>query len=216
MLNSEGKYFLNPKSCPQCSNVLPYSKRYNKFCDSSCAATYNNLHSEDSRKRGPESKFSHLPKVERSREAARLRRWTSNIVGPYSKLIKSSCSVCNHIILSSSYKKFCNDHQDQYSHAQRAKYWFTFSLSDYPDLFDFSLLKRHGMRNQNNPNGVVRDHKISVAEAIKNKYDPFYIKHPLNCELMLHSDNCKKNTKCSLTYNELKILVDNYLLKNAK
>lgn len=208
----EQQYLLNPKTCKNCNTKLSYSKKSNKFCDSSCAATYNNLNSSPDRKRGPEPKIHWLTGKERLKEARRLKSWTVNICGPYSKLFKSTCSVCKLETIGSKWRKFCNEHSQNYSHAQRAKYWFTFKLSDYPDLFDFSLLKKYGMRNSKNPNGVVRDHRVSVAEAIKNNYDPYYIKHPLNCELMLHSENSKKNVKSSLKYNELKKIVDEYEL----
>ena len=39
---TEEKYNLKPKHCLCCGKVIPYSKRVNDFCDSSCAATYNN------------------------------------------------------------------------------------------------------------------------------------------------------------------------------
>ena len=35
-------YNEHPKCCLYCEQPLPYEKRYNKFCDSSCAAIYNN------------------------------------------------------------------------------------------------------------------------------------------------------------------------------
>ena len=34
-------YNQNSKLCKQCGNALPYDKRYNTFCSSACAATYN-------------------------------------------------------------------------------------------------------------------------------------------------------------------------------
>ena len=61
-----------------------------------------------------------------------------------------------------------------------------------------------------NPSGLTRDHKISVNEAIKNNYDPYYIKHPLNCELMSFEKNNKKKIKSSLTYQQLLKIVDKY------
>lgn len=39
---SELKYQINPKNCLFCKKQLPYSKRFNKYCNSSCAATSNN------------------------------------------------------------------------------------------------------------------------------------------------------------------------------
>jgi protein-arginine kinase activator protein McsA len=42
VMTSEEKYELNPKRCMNCNEVLGYTKRYNKFCDRSCSATFNN------------------------------------------------------------------------------------------------------------------------------------------------------------------------------
>lgn len=39
---NEADYYNNPKRCSQCDIVIPYEKRYNKFCNSSCAAKFNN------------------------------------------------------------------------------------------------------------------------------------------------------------------------------
>lgn len=40
--NRKEKYYENPKLCLECKLALPYNKRYNIFCCSSCACTYNN------------------------------------------------------------------------------------------------------------------------------------------------------------------------------
>ena len=37
------KYNENPNICLNCGKSLSYEKRQNKFCNSSCSATYNNL-----------------------------------------------------------------------------------------------------------------------------------------------------------------------------
>lgn len=201
--------------CLQCSNIIQgyYLDKNRKFCSKSCSATHSNLNSSPTRKRGPLPKnFQHLSKKERMKENSKIKRWTFNICGPYSKLYKSKCSICQKISFGSKWKKFCENHKNNYSHSQRAKYWFTFALTDYPDLFDFTLLRNYGMRSASNPYGVVRDHRVSVSDSIKHNYDPYYIKHPINCELMLHSDNCKKYTRSSISYAQLKQLVDAYEL----
>lgn len=41
-LQLKNLYDLNPKNCALCAKPLSYKKRFNKFCDSSCAATFNN------------------------------------------------------------------------------------------------------------------------------------------------------------------------------
>lgn len=38
----KAKYLDNPKKCKHCKIELTYEKRKNKFCDSSCAASFNN------------------------------------------------------------------------------------------------------------------------------------------------------------------------------
>lgn len=41
-------YSKNPKLCKNCKEPLPYNKRKNIFCDSSCSATYNNKYRDTS------------------------------------------------------------------------------------------------------------------------------------------------------------------------
>lgn len=48
-----------------------------------------------------------------------------------------------------------------------------------------------------------RDHLYTVSDGFKNKVDPNIIKHPANCELILHTDNQKKNVKSKITLDEL-------------
>lgn len=73
----------------------------------------------------------------------------------------------------------------KYSHNGRARYWFTINVFKYPKLFDLDSLKNVGFRSKENLNGYTRDHTVNVNEAIKNNYDPYYITHVMNCELML-------------------------------
>ena len=40
--NNTRKYNLSPKHCVECGAVIPYEKRGNKFCSSSCSARHNN------------------------------------------------------------------------------------------------------------------------------------------------------------------------------
>lgn len=71
-------------------------------------------------------------------------------------------------------------------------------------------LNQFGMWSVKNKNGLSRDHKLSVNDAIRNNYEPYYVRHPLNCEIMSWHDNNKKKTKSSISYGQLKKLVDDY------
>lgn len=191
-INHETEYNKSPKKCVSCDGVLSWLQRYGKFCSSSCAATYNNLHkSPTAKKTGPPKKIKEPPPK-------------------FSTLYKCKCKHCGKVWRARNAVRFCEEHKDMYSHAGRAQYWFTFGISSYPELFDGQLIKQYGMRSKENPNGVTRDHRVSVQESILNGYDPHYIKHPLNCELMLFKDNASKHTKSSITYAELVRMVNEY------
>lgn len=234
--------------CPNCQN--PITKKYNKFCGSACAASFNNKNraprsSESKRKTSDtilatcrskglltsdqpdfKEKISQKRKERRiaKREAAGIlprRRGPKPkediIVGEFTRLVRSECATCSVILLAKSYQKYCRDHSENYTRGLRSRFNFKFKVDDYPELLDLKMIETHGWYSPGgkstlpiNHNGVTRDHKVSVHSAITNDYDPFYITHPLNCELMLHSENNRKNTLDSLTYQELKSMVDTY------
>ena len=98
------------------------------------------------------------------------------------------------------------------------KYWldcqFKFILSDYPEEFDFSLIRKYGWykasNRGNNLTGISRDHRYSIFDGFKNKIDPKIISHPANCELMQHNKNSSKHNKSSITLEELLKRIKNW------
>jgi hypothetical protein len=139
-----------------------------------------------------------------------------NRCGPFSKLFVCSCRHCKTKFVSRIKKQYCVEHKSLYSLSSKSGYKFTFNVYHYPDLFDINLLNAVGWFSPGgkagkwNINGLSRDHKISVTESIINNYDPYYITHPVNCELMPHHQNNRKKTKSSITYEKLKQLVNEY------
>ncbi len=196
-------YDKTPNICKQCEMILPYKQRHNKFCSRSCSATYNNTKrdAEHYKKLSKTLKEKYPPKVK-----------APKVKAPFSKVWLTDCAHCNIKFISRLKQKYCNNHADLYKQNNRTRYAFTFSLSKYPDLFNQynNMLKEHGMWSYSNTAGVTRDHKVSVNEAIRYGYDPYYIKHPVNCELMSWVDNNKKKTKSSISYDMLKHLVNEY------
>jgi len=89
----------------------------------------------------------------------------------------------------------------------RADCQFKFSLWDYPDKFDFSLLETYGWysaKNRgNNTNGVSRDHAVSIRYGFDNNIHPSIMSHPANCCLMQQRKNAAKSLQCSMTLGEL-------------
>jgi hypothetical protein len=186
------EYLADPKTCKGCPTILPWGKHGNSYCSRSCGAKHSNSVKDYSKiKPGPSPK----PKEPRA---------------PYSTLFKCVCKHCKLEWRARRATQVCEEHAEMYSHAGRARFWFTFGISSYPDLFDGAIIREHGMRSRENPNGVTRDHRVSVQESILNGYDPYYIKHPLNCELMLFDQNNKKKTKSSMSYEDLVAKVKEY------
>lgn len=91
---------------------------------------------------------------------------------------------------------------------------FKFGLKDFSDLFDFDLLEKYGMykasNRGNNPNGISRDHMISVNYGFNHNIDPYIISHPMNCRLMHQLDNFKKLDNCSMSLTELIERINNF------
>lgn len=44
MTNRHEEYAKNPKHCKMCGKALPWEKKHNNFCNSSCSCSYNNKH----------------------------------------------------------------------------------------------------------------------------------------------------------------------------
>ena len=212
------------------------------FCSKSHAAQYNNTkRDQDTRdkqrqslrqtlskrptrpKTAKPSRISQAVKQKTARvRIARPKKIKPAIVGPYTRVYGLKCAHSGHLFYSRTKRKYAPEYQHLYSRDGKALYKFTFNIFDYPGLFDLSLVSQHGWysvggkcRKPINKTGCSRDHKVSITDAIANNYDPYYIKHPLNCELMLHIDNKIKHSKSSLTYQELVRRVDEYDLNGG-
>lgn len=200
-------YLLNPTCCLTCSNTISYDCRHNKFCSHSCAAVHSN-------KQRTETGYS-MSLASRDQIRAKL----SVYVGPYSKLSTKNCKFCKNQFITpvANRTQVCNNCQHLKWNNNKDQFSFRFNVFDYPDLFDLEQLKTTGWvafggkrGGVKNINGLSRDHRVSVNEAKKFNYDPYYISHPLNCELMPHHQNNQKKTKSSITYLELVKLINDY------
>jgi len=215
------EYNKNPKTCNQCGKSWSYDEALikKKYCNQSCAAKYNNSrrkHSNETKERMSKSHIKiikdigHYPK--------RWDKLKKYIDGEYSMVWFRTCSTCITLFTAKDrYISKCQCCVEQYGRTAKElqttkrPYYFKFDVNDYPNLLNLDLIKKHGWYvPKKNSNGVARDHKISINESIVNKYDPYYITHPLNCEIMLQKDNVKKRNTSSITYKQLKLDVDEY------
>jgi hypothetical protein len=52
--------------------------------------------------------------------------------------------------------------------------------------------------------------EYSVKDGFINKVDINIIKHPANCQLLIHKENNIKNSKSSITLDELLLKIKNW------
>jgi hypothetical protein len=202
-------YEKNKKHClnPECGKEIPYEKKRNNYCNSSCSTSHNNTKRictwGDSIKEGV------------------IKYHIKNGYTPY-----KICGFCGNKF--SSRNKYCSidcyknkrkEHIDEYI-IYKLNCKFKFDLSNYPNEFEFYLIEKYGWykakNNGNNLGGVSRDHMLSVNEGYKLGIDPYFLSHPANCKLMIHTDNIRKNKKSSITKEELIERVKNWDIKYPK
>ncbi len=221
LAEKQREYDLNPKFCLECNTILPFEKRLGNFCNHTCSATFTNRkRTESGWKPSEETKQKIRDKAECKRlptsKAYLKAEFEKSIVGKYSKIFLCKCKFCSELFYAGTSKKVCTKCKFNYYRAQDL-YRFKFNVYEYPELFDLDLLNRVGWYSQGgksrkpkNVNGVSRDHKVSVSEALANNYNHYYISHIMNCVLMTQSENSSKNGKSSISYDDLIELVDEY------
>ena len=191
------EYEINPNHCKntECGKLIPYEQRKNEYCGSSCSASVTNVgkvHSDETKKLMRESQIK-----------------------TNGGLSMTQCKNCEEEYPTSKRTLYCTNgcrvEYEQRHMSEFAKYKsntrFDFNMKDYPNEFNFQLIKEHGwyqpVNRGNNLDGVSRDHMLSVRDGFELDINPKLLAHPANCELMKHTDNISKNRKSSITKEEL-------------
>lgn len=215
-----------PKYCLYCNKQYFSSEKDAKFCSQSCSAKYNNKN-----RKGEKRIFSENGK-KNIREATRNRFKINDNIFKYNQSPKY-CKLCGEILKYRKRKNiFCNiDCKRQYDKRNMSEYQkyyhqcqFNFALNQYPDEYNFSLIEEHGWyqakNHGDNLGGISRDHIYSIQEGYENKINPEIIRHPANCQLMIHNENVSKHKKSGITINNLKEKIKNwdikYITKNCQ
>lgn len=224
--------------CKECGKTYQHSDKSNKFCSHSCAAKHTNkrriangyIISDETKSKIATGVSKYHKEHQKTKPIIRkipkikpiIRKLKElSICGPYTKIFLCTCKSCKTTFYYKSSKQYCETCRTKSSNL-RSHYKFNFNIFDYPELFDVDLLSKVGFYGPGgkskrwNIEGLSRDHKVSVSEAIKNNYLPYYISHPLNCELMPHRLNDKKKGKSSMTYSELVTLVDAFEISKMR
>lgn len=213
----EDVYLLNPKLCKQCGEFIPFDKKRNNFCGHSCLAKYSN----------PTRNVTWGNKISNSIHKYLISNGIREIgkVGLYDIICKGCGEVFTkkrndiRYCTSQCRRNFKRKNMDGYQR-YRQDTNFKFSLNDYPDEFDFSLIEKYGWyspsNKKNNLDGVSRDHLISVREGYELGIDPNLLSHPANCRLIKHTDNISKNSKSIITIDELLERIKIFEIKYGK
>jgi hypothetical protein len=178
--------------CRQCYTLFesPISDD-RKFCTKSCSIRFSNTR----RKHTDETKN----KIKETLEKSRPKKEKIN------KIKIRNCKNCNNLVFLP--KIICNECKINYYNYYRKATIFDFDFRKHKHKFEYDLVEKYGWYSPsnkgNNLNGVSKDHMYSVREGFINGIDPEIIKHPANCKLMIHNENNKKNSKCSITLEEL-------------
>ena len=103
--------------------------------------------------------------------------------------------------------------------AYRQACQFKFDVARYPEEFDLELVRMHGWYSPSNRldnlAGVSRDHLLSVADGYRLGVPASLMRHPANCQLLLHAANKAKAHKSTLSLDELRERVVEWELKYA-
>jgi len=203
--------------------IFPSKEKY--YCSSQCS------HSRE-----------HTPK-QRKAASEKTIRWLVTHGKKVHKNVLRNCQHCGEefVTKENSSKRFCSNkcarrHIAQLKYQEKlgacvtdiertkleiAKYReackFKFSLNQFPDEFDFDLIRKYGWykakNHGDNLTGVSRDHMYSVMDGFVNHIDPKILSHPANCKLMIHSENISKHNSSSITLDELLKRIDQWNLK---
>lgn len=172
------------RKCLWCENVFESTthKKHKKCCSKICAHRVSQSYIDRNQVSEKLKKYKVCPVCKKEFNGRSI----------YCSKLCVSNKRQSHLIGYEKYKRQCQ---------------FNFTLSDYPKEFNFDIIKEHGWysaKNKgDNPNGVSRDHIISVRWAFENGVNPELIKHPANCQLMRHKDNVSKGKKESISVNAL-------------
>jgi hypothetical protein len=217
----------------ECANLecnivfdVTIDNKHQRFHDQSCSAKTNNQKrtKEYHKQQGEQVSLRWEQKLGLSthrRLLAMHRKLMKAAEYPFTAITRCKCRECNRVFYSSTQQQLCSDHEHLYARKHKAKFKFKFKLTDFPELFDLTMIDIHGWYSTGptqtiKRSGLSKDHKISICDALINGYDQYYISHPLNCELMLHSDNKIKGTRSSITYTELVESINEFDLQNNR
>jgi hypothetical protein len=106
---NQNNYYLEPNKCQSCSSIIPYEKRMNKFCNSSCAAKLNNT-KRPSRKK-PKVKKLCAQQAKPVKERQLILPFIFSKTFSRNSFKPSICEICNGVTHARIIRKTCGREQ---------------------------------------------------------------------------------------------------------
>lgn len=194
-------------------NDFPTKERY--FCSIKCAHSYSGKQANPQNISKGVKKYCQEHLILLTQKEIRKCIWCDEEFETTNKINAQYCSYkCSskHRAFK-KYEEKLNAAPNEYERIKikfrkyRIEASFNFSLKQFPDEFDFSLIEKYGWykakNHGNNLNGVSRDHMYSVKDGFLNNIDPKILAHPANCQLIRHNDNVSKGSSSCITIEEL-------------
>jgi hypothetical protein len=202
--------------CVWCgSGFTSYIKSDRKYCSNSCAnscSNSNRTHSDETKAKIRETILNNA-----GNRVTKTNVHKTTLSKAVTKIRK--CRTCCENEIHEPRKLICEDCRMQYYELYRPSCEFDFNINDFQDEFDLTLVNELGWYSPsnrgNNLKGVSRDHIYSVKDGFVNKVDYRLIKHPANCNLMIHSDNSSKHDGSGISLEVLYERIAKWDLKYA-
>lgn len=162
--SAKEKYLENPKKCRYCNKTIPYEKRGNSFCGSSCSATFYNLGSKASEE---QKKKTSKTLIERNKRIKKEQGWTKKdnkwakkknddfLKKKYSEncLIcnkkidkKNKTKLCQHCLRNSKYgKELTSKRTKKLMEEGKIKGWTSRNILSYPEEFWLKVLNNNNI-----------------------------------------------------------------------
>lgn len=190
------------KRCERCGKGIETVVGSGRFCSSACSHSFST-----SRNR---SEINAKVSVSLKGRKVTLKSGVCPMCGErFEMLLRKPKTFCTRRCSYNARKKPLDGYDGYKRECQ-----FQFSLSEYPNEFDFELVKKYGWytaKNRgNNANGVSRDHIVSIRWGYENGVDAKNIRHPANCQLLLQRKNVSKGKKRSISVEELITRIDDW------
>ena len=221
--------------CETCGNEFivqerekQFPKKEKYFCSRSCAN--KRIHSNETKAKIQKGLWDFNKDVKGLNSGPRYCVICGNIINSRNPKCKTCSSECHAELIKLNCKKKTAKlienvagTEDEYKiklRCYRNSCAFKFALNDYPEEFDFELIKKHGWYSAsnrgNNLGGVSRDHMYSVKDGFENNVPAELLAHPANCQLLIHNENVSKHKKSVITLDELKEKIDKWNKKYNK